>query len=70
MIARECGYRVGPGEGGSTVSDMASILGLILLAFTWLALRGMGSDQKHRRHARRRTSRGGWQDAVGMRPRP
>jgi hypothetical protein len=49
---------------------MASILGLILLAFTWLALRGMGSDQKHRRHARRRTSRGGWQDAVGMRPRP
>jgi len=37
------------------VSDMAIILGLILLALTWLALRGMGSDDKPRRHARRRS---------------
>lgn len=35
------------------MSDMASIIGLILLAFTWLALRGMGGDGKPRRHPRR-----------------
>lgn len=51
------------------MSDMASILGLILVAFTWLALRGMGNDQKHRRHPRRRHTRGMWHGSMGLRSR-
>ncbi len=43
------------------MSDMASILGLILLAFTWLALRGMGNEDKPRRPRRRDDS----SDATG-----
>ena len=46
------------------MSDMTSILGLILLAFTWFALRGMGNEQKTRRPPRRRPTRRAQHDAA------
>ena len=33
---------------GHAVNDFASIIGLVLLALTWLALRHMGDDRNRR----------------------